>query len=140
MRLSRSLLMAVLVFGVLALAGFPMLRPSPGLAVKARVNDGLAMAGTVRSAVAAYWKAHGELPSSNAMASLAPPQALSSDAVQAIAVGAGGVVTITYAGEELPADAQRRTLRITPAVTADGLQWHCGGGDLPPEYRPPACR
>ena len=113
--------------------------PTQSYISQAEVVSGVALAASVKIAVATYQSENGQFPSSNAQAHLPAPERLTDRYVSSIAIGPQGIITVTYKNER---PLSGRTLVIAPTlVEGTGLiTWSCSGGTLPAELRPEMCR
>ncbi|HRQ57961.1 MAG TPA: pilin [Azoarcus taiwanensis] len=130
-----ELMIVVAIVGILAAVALPAYQD---YTVRARVTEGLSLASAARTAVA-----------ENAAAGVAlangwtAPQATPD--VTSVAVGADGLITVTYT-----ARAGGGTLFLRPtaasgalvagAIPSGAIQWTCTGGTLQQKYRPANCR
>jgi hypothetical protein len=106
-------------------------------AIENYVTEGLLLAAMAKTAVAEYYVSMGVYPNSNSQIGLAEPENIRGDAVSSVAVGNGGVITITYNKFV----GQGQTIIIIPTSTGGGpIVWDCKKGTVPAEYRPPHCQ
>lgn len=105
--------------------------------VRAYVSEGFALADMARTAVAEYYMSMGVYPRDNAQAGLAQPQDMRGNAVSSVAVGEGGIITVTF--NQFVGEGQ--TLVLEPTSSGGGpIVWDCKKGTLPARHRPPHCR
>jgi Zn-dependent protease with chaperone function/type II secretory pathway pseudopilin PulG len=129
-----SLLVLVVVFGVLAAVAIPAFQD---FTARAQVSQGLGQVAEIRQGVETYAREHESWPGSNA--DLGLPQSIAGGPVIDVQVGAGGAVTVTFAGP--PEGLAGQTVVLDPLVDDSGkLVWDCSGGTLPARYRPAECR
>lgn len=90
----------------------------------AHIVQGIATAGGLKVFVSAHHDDTGEWPDSNEAAGLRPPPEYANGAVTSIAVGPGGVITITY-DEQSGVDGG--TVQLTPDASKPeaGTMWKC---------------
>lgn len=156
-----ELMIVVAIIGILAAVALPAYQD---YTVRSRVTEGLNLAAQARAAVAETFQATGVVPGNNAAAGLAA--AMTSKYVTGVAVGAGGVITVTYntAAGAIPELAGANTIVISPFVAgaamaagANGpVDWACtsatsttatanglgaaGLGTVPTQFAPAQCR
>lgn len=126
-----ELMIVVSIIAILLAVGIPAYQD---YSIRTRVSEGLKMADVAKVAVSESVDATGILPNNDAQAGYGGATATSN--VASIAVGANGVITITYT-----AAAGGGTLLLTPTLQASGeITWDCSGGTTLSSYRPASCR
>ena len=126
-----EIMIVVVIIGILAALAIPAYQD---YTIRARVTEGLEMASSAKLAVSETAMTNNALPATQAATGYTSPAATIN--VASIAVGANGVITITYA-----AAAGGGTIIMTPTLTANGdVTWDCTQGTELPKYRPASCR
>jgi len=92
---------------------------------RAMLHSALASASMFKVAVTEFYLLEGRLPASNNQVGLATPADYRSDAVRSIAIGAGGIITVTL-NEKLAASAKTEII-LEPQATKDARigKWQC---------------
>lgn len=128
-----ELMIVIAILGILMAIAIPAYQD---YTVRARVSEGMNLAGAAKLAVAETRSATGAFPITNAAAGIATSTSIIGNNVSGVAVGGSGIITITYTG--LPAG--NTTMLLTPTSNAGSVSWTCLLGNIEDKYRPSNCR
>ncbi len=126
-----ELMIVIAILGILMAIAIPVYKD---YSVRARVAEGVNLAGAAKLAVSEHLQTEGTLPSDSASLGLAP---IVGNDVQSVEV-VGGQLLITYASPDQVAGS---LLVLSPSTTSGATRWTCGAGsDVEQRFRPSSCR
>ena len=132
-----ELMIVIAILGILMAIAIPAYQD---YAVRAKVSEGINLAGATKLAVAETYSSTGSLVSSNASAGAPAANSIVGEFVSGVAVGTNGLITITYRGDSA---IDGDTLLLSPSTNAGSVQWNCKPGTSNPvatRYLPADCR
>jgi type IV pilus assembly protein PilA len=133
-----ELMIVVAIIGILAAIAIPAYQD---YTVRAQVSEGLNLGGGAKTAVTEYFQDRGAWPTTNTMAGLeAVPANIKGKYVASVAVGANGLVTVTYGIDAHAALLAGKTLTLSPLDAGGSVTWTCASATLPDKHLPAACR
>jgi type IV pilus assembly protein PilA len=142
-----ELMIVVAIIGILAAVALPAYQE---YTVKAKVSEVILAASQCRTAVAeAYQTGGASSPGINGWGCESASQ--STKYVASVATDANGVITVTSSNNAgLPADAQGKTITLTPIDAANAALvytantivagFRCSSGNMPNKYLPGSCK
>ena len=129
-----ELMIVIAILGILMAIAIPAYQD---YTVRAKVSEGLNVAGAAKLAVAETYQTNGGWPTNNASAGLPSAASIKGNNVTSVNVEANGVIDITYSGPELSG----KILRLTPTDNEGSISWTCATGTtVDSKYRPSNCR
>ena len=128
-----ELMIVVAIIGILAAVAIPAYQD---YTIRAKVTEGLSLAGAGKTAVSEYFSANGTLPADNSTAGMADPDQISGNSVDNVTVTTDGLITVVFSAATITG----KTITLAPTTSDGKVVWNCSGGDLEDKYRPSSCR
>lgn len=138
-----ELMIVVAIIGILAAIAIPAYQD---YTIRAQVSEGLSLSAAAKAAVAEFYMDAGVYPGDNNTAGLEAAGSINGKYVTSVAVGANGVITVTYNQPDTNNNIAGATLTMTPVAAAANLgsvSWTCAGANIlggTPKWLPAACR
>lgn len=130
-----ELMIVVAIIGILAAIALPAYQD---YTKRARVSEGLSLAGGAKAAVTEYHSNNNDWPTDNAAAGLASASSIKGNAVTSVTVGASGVITVLFNDKIVTGGSK---LTLTPTEESGSYTWKCEKGDnMEDKYLPAECR
>jgi type IV pilus assembly protein PilA len=131
-----ELMIVIAILGILMAIAIPAYQD---YAVRAKVSEGINLAGGAKLAVAETYSSTGVMVASNVSAGLPADTTINGKYVSGVAVGTGGLITISYTGAEPKLSGA--TLLLSPTTAAGSIKWKCKkGAVIQDRYLPSECR
>jgi len=107
---------------------------------RAKVSEGMNLAGAAKLAVAETKSSTGKFPGSNPSAGLPDGASITGNDVSDVSVSGSGVVTITYSSTDANIDGL--FLELVPTYNTGSVSWDCNGTGttIQQKHRPANCR
>ena len=130
-----ELMIVIAILGILMAIAIPAYQD---YTVRAKVSEGMNLAGAAKLAVAETMSSTSAFPESNTAAGIVTPASISGNNVTSVTVGTSGMISILYSGAEIGGSV----LQLVPADNQGSISWTCNGvgTTVQPKYRPSNCR
>lgn len=132
-----ELMIVIAILGILMAIAIPAYQD---YTTRAKVSEGMNLAGAAKLAVAETKSSTGSFPGSNPSAGLPAGTSIKGNDVLSVTVGASGVITIAYSSTDPAIDGQSMVLTPSDAVSGS-VTWTCDTGTtVQQKHRPANCR
>jgi type IV pilus assembly protein PilA len=130
-----ELMIVIAILGILMAIAIPAYQD---YAVRAKVSEGINLAGAAKLAVAETWSSRGRLPANNSSAGLPAATSITGPYVSQVEVGTNGLVSITYTNKEPKINGN--ILMLSPTTLVGSVTWRCKSTTVQARYLPSECR
>ena len=131
-----ELMIVIAILGILMAIAIPAYQDYQ---VRAKVSEGMNLAGAAKLAVAETKSSTGKFPDSTASAGVSAT--ITGNNVSGVTVGTSGLITVTYSG---PTAIVGQLLMLKPTFTGGSVKWDCTSGGagttVTNKYLPSQCR
>lgn len=126
-----ELMIVIAILGILMAIAIPAYQD---YTVRAKVSEGMNLAGAAKLAVAEYRNSNGKFPT---QASSGVSSTITGNNVSSVAIGGSGQITITYSNDSA---ITGNTVILVPTFNGGSVSWTCDTGTVAAKYRPSNCR
>jgi type IV pilus assembly protein PilA len=132
-----ELMIVIAILGILMAIAIPAYQD---YTTRAKVSEGMNLAGAAKLAVAETKSSTGKFPSTNASAGLPTNTSIKGNDVKSVTLGTSGLITITYSSTD--AAINGKALALNPTNATGSVTWVCNGSGttVQPKHRPANCR
>ncbi len=137
-----ELMIVVAIIAILAAIAIPAYQ---NYLIRAQVSEGMSLVSAAKTGVDEYLTNYGTFPGSNASAGVPKATSISGSYVSQVAVGTGGLITVTYDGPKVNTAIKGDLLVFSPTNNGGSVSWRCSpttvnGTTVPLVYLPATCR
>ena len=136
-----ELMIVVAIIGILAAIALPAYQD---YVARSQLSEAMTLAAGQKTAVTESWSNTNVVPTTNAIAGIAPATDIKGKYVAKVDVGAGGAVVATMKTSGVSLGVSGKTLTLTPTFPTDAtaggsVVWACSS-NAADKYVPTACR
>ncbi len=132
-----ELMIVIAILGILMAIAIPAYQD---YTTRAKVSEGMNLAGAAKLAVAETKSSTGKFPSSNASAGLPTAASIKGNDVKSVTVSGSGEITILYSSTDSAING--KALYLDPTYASGSVTWVCNGASttVQSKHRPANCR
>jgi len=134
-----ELMIVIAILGILMAIAIPAYQD---YTTRAKVSEGMNLAGAAKLAVAESKSSSGTFPDSNNSAGLPVPKSIRGNDVGSVTVGISGAITVLYSSTDGRINGKK--LILEPTADGGSVSWKCNptttGTDLEAKHLPSNCR
>ena len=131
-----ELMIVIAILGILMAIAIPAYQD---YTTRAKVSEGMNLAGAAKLAVAETKSSTGKFPSTAASAGLPAATSIKGNDVKSVGISGSGVVTITYSSTDSAINT--KLLVLTPTYQTGSVTWTCvTNTTVQQKHRPANCR
>ena len=131
-----ELMIVIAILGILMAIAIPAYQD---YTTRAKVSEGMNLAGSAKLAVAETKSSTGKFPATNSSAGLPLSPSIKGNDVKSIALSGSGVITVTYSSTDAAINGKK--LVLTPSNQTGSVKWDCKTNtDVQTKHLPSNCR
>lgn len=140
-----ELMIVVAIMGILAAIAIPNYKT---YTTRARVSEGLTLAGSAKTAVVEYWLSEsstfpteGSPLDNNRVVGLSDPTDITGKFVTSVGIEDGGTIVVTYSAVDT--NLSGKTITMIPVPSDGSVSWNCespAGSQIDNQFLPAVCR
>ncbi|EQD37154.1 PilA1, partial [mine drainage metagenome] len=118
-----ELMIVVAIIAILAAIAIPAYQ---NYLIRAQVSEGMSLVSAAKTGVDEFLSNYGTFPSTNASAGIPLATSITGSYVSSVTVGAGGKISVAYAGPKANNAIKADFLVLSPTNNVGSVSWSCG--------------